>query len=280
MNKISIITINYNNLEGLKLTINSVLPQTWKDFEWIIVDGGSTDGSRELIESVSTHLSYWCSEHDWGIFHAMNKGIHHAKGEYLLFLNSGDYFSSSKSLQHANPQTWSADIVGCDAFMGSGKKKTYYQSPRKVTYQRLVCMSLCHQSTFIRRMLLTEKNYDETSKIGADWMWWFYAFIENDFTYTNIPVPITVFDTTGISITATEARKKERLDFLLKYFSPSMLKKVKEQCNWDDELEYQAILNSEKSALLFMRKVVNKLYSFIITPFYLRYKLLRFTIYR
>lgn len=275
MNKISIITINYNNIGGLKRTVDSVLLQTWKDFEWIVIDGGSTDGSRELIEGISQHLSYWCSEHDRGIFHAMNKGIRQAKGDYILFLNSGDYFSSSKSLKHAKPETWFADIVGCDAFMGSGKKKTYYQAPRKVTYQRLVCMSLCHQSTFIRRILLTEKNYDETSKIGADWMWWFYAFVDNDFTYTNISVPITVMDTTGISITATEARKKERWNFLLNYFSPSMLKKVKEQCNWDDELEYQAVLNSEKVILKNVRKIINKIYFSLINPIYITYKLLR-----
>lgn len=274
--KLSIITINFNNIKGLKCTIASVLSQRWRDFEWIVVDGGSTDGSSELIEDNRSHLAFWCSEPDNGIFNAMNKGISHTNGEYLLFLNSGDYFSSSKSLQYVKPEKWTADIVGCDVFMGTGKRTTYYQAPRKVTYQRLVCMSLCHQSTFIRRTLLLENGYDETSKIGADWMFWFRAFIDNNCSYQNISVPVTIIDTTGVSIMANETRSKERWEFLLNYFSPSMLKKVKEQCNWDDELEYPAILNSERTILWIVRKVINKTYFSLINPLYTKFKCIKY----
>ena len=83
--KLSIITINYNNKAGLQRTIDSVICQTCKDFEWIVIDGGSTDGSKQLIEQYQSHFAYWCSEPDNGVYHAMNKGITHAKGEYLLF---------------------------------------------------------------------------------------------------------------------------------------------------------------------------------------------------
>ena len=90
--KLSIITINFNNLAGLKKTADSVISQTWKEFEWIIIDGGSTDGSKEFIVSLNDDLNrngwnpitYWCSEPDKGIYNAMNKGIGKAKGEYLL----------------------------------------------------------------------------------------------------------------------------------------------------------------------------------------------------
>ena len=84
--KLSIITINYNNKEGLQRTIDSVIGQTWHDFEWIIIDGGSKDGSKELIEQYQQYFAYWCSEPDKGVYNAMNKGIKHAQGEYLLFL--------------------------------------------------------------------------------------------------------------------------------------------------------------------------------------------------
>ena len=90
MNKISIITVNYNDREGLKKTIESVINQTWQDFEFIIIDGGSTDGSREVIEQYKDKIDYWISEPDKGIYNAMNKGIKAASGEFLLFLNSGD----------------------------------------------------------------------------------------------------------------------------------------------------------------------------------------------
>ncbi|MBN2836753.1 MAG: glycosyltransferase, partial [Candidatus Delongbacteria bacterium] len=93
--KLSVITINRNDVLGLQNTTDSVLSQTSFDFEYIIIDGASTDGSKELIERLAINdkrLTYWCSELDSGIYHAMNKGITQAKGEYLLFLNSGDYF--------------------------------------------------------------------------------------------------------------------------------------------------------------------------------------------
>ena len=89
--KLSVITINFNNKEGLAKTIVSVVGQTTRDFEWIIIDGGSTDGSMELIENNSEYISYYVSEPDKGIYNAMNKGIMASHGEYLLFLNSGDY---------------------------------------------------------------------------------------------------------------------------------------------------------------------------------------------
>ena len=88
--KLSIITINFNNRNGLEKTIESVTSQTCKDFEWIIIDGGSTDGSRELVEKKQKYITYWCSEPDSGIYNAMNKGIKKAKGDYCFFLNSGD----------------------------------------------------------------------------------------------------------------------------------------------------------------------------------------------
>ncbi len=90
--KLSIITVNLNNKDGLQKTIDSVISQTFKDFEWIVIDGGSTDGSKELIEKYSDYISYWVSEPDKGIYNAMNKGIKVAKGDYLEFLNSGDIF--------------------------------------------------------------------------------------------------------------------------------------------------------------------------------------------
>ena len=84
--KLSIITVNLNNREGLQKTIDSVVNQTFRDFEWIVIDGGSTDGSKELIEQYADHFAYWVSEPDKGIYNAMNKGIKVAKGEYLQFL--------------------------------------------------------------------------------------------------------------------------------------------------------------------------------------------------
>ena len=91
MPKLSIITVNLNNCIGLQKTFDSLFEQIFKDFEQIVIDGGSTDGSRELIETNVDKISYWVSEKDSGIYNAMNKGIIKATGDYLLFLNSGDH---------------------------------------------------------------------------------------------------------------------------------------------------------------------------------------------
>ena len=116
--KLSIITVNLNNLEGLKKTYESVVCQTFTDYEWLVIDGGSTDGSREFIEQHQNKFAYWCSEPDKGIYNAMNKGIVRAKGEYLNFMNSGDCFVKKETLAGVFGEERKVDIlygfVECD----------------------------------------------------------------------------------------------------------------------------------------------------------------------
>lgn len=109
--KLSIITVNLNNLEGLKKTYESVVSQTFTDYEWLVIDGGSTDGSREFIEQHQDKFVYWCSEPDKGIYNAMNKGIMRAKGEYLNFMNSGDCFACEETLLGVFGKLRTADIL-------------------------------------------------------------------------------------------------------------------------------------------------------------------------
>ena len=97
--KYSIITINLNNSAGLRKTIESVVNQTFQDFEYIIIDGGSTDGSVDIIKEYSSRIDYWVSEPDRGIYNAMNKGIVQAHGDYINFMNSGDCFSKNTILE-------------------------------------------------------------------------------------------------------------------------------------------------------------------------------------
>ena len=100
MAKISIITINYNDKYGLSRTIDSVLNQTYEDFEYIVIDGNSNDGSKEILKNHDLSIDYWVSEPDSGIYNAMNKGIRVAKGDYLLFLNSGDYLCDNDTIHN------------------------------------------------------------------------------------------------------------------------------------------------------------------------------------
>src|SRR5574344_3096999 len=100
--KYSIITINYNNKVGLERTIKSVINQTCKDYEYIIIDGTSTDGSKEVIDKYKQYLNYWVSEPDEGIYYAMNKGTLMSHGDYCNFLNSGDCYTDNLEIGRAS----------------------------------------------------------------------------------------------------------------------------------------------------------------------------------
>src|SRR5690349_19507415 len=89
---VSVITVNYNQRGGLEKTIASVLAQSWPGLEYLVIDGGSTDGSADLIRANHDHISYWVSERDRGLYDAMNKGVKAAKGDWILFMNSDDIF--------------------------------------------------------------------------------------------------------------------------------------------------------------------------------------------
>src|ERR1035437_595442 len=98
--KLSIITVNLSNATGLRKTIESVISQTFTDYEYLIIDGGSTDGSLDIIKEFADRMSYWVSEPDGGIYNAMNKGIAWATGDWIIFMNSGDVFRNIEVLEN------------------------------------------------------------------------------------------------------------------------------------------------------------------------------------
>ena len=199
--KLSIITINYNNRVGLLKTIESVIPQTFKDYEWIIIDGGSTDGSRELIEQNAKHFSYWVSEPDKGIYNAMNKGILVAKGEYLLFLNSGDSFCDEGVTEDFQKLDCTEDIVsGNIIFNDSIYDVKFSPEETELSYQFMCDKTICHQSAFIRRTLFEKYGgYDESLRIVSDWKFFFICLIQHSCTYRKWERCIVSYDTNGIS---------------------------------------------------------------------------------
>lgn len=97
--KISVITVVYNDVDNIERTITNVLKQTYPNLEYIVVDGNSTDGSVNIIKKYSNQLAYWCSEKDKGIYDAMNKGVQHCTGEWIIFRNCGDYFRTPTAIE-------------------------------------------------------------------------------------------------------------------------------------------------------------------------------------
>lgn len=218
--KLSIITINYNNKAGLQRTIDSVICQTWHDFEWIVIDGGSTDGSKQLIEQYQSHFAYWCSEPDNGVYHAMNKGITHAKGEYLLFLNSGDALYDDNVLQKVDDVHSSADIISGQAVrMDTNELLRHYD---KNLLMQLYHDTLNHQATLIKRDLFKDTCYDENLKIVSDWKFWLEAILWKKASVDVVDVIVTKQDMTGIS--SDQKKEYEERECVLQQLMPSVLK--------------------------------------------------------
>lgn len=236
--KLSIITINYNNKEGLQKTIDSVICQTWKDYEWIVIDGGSTDGSKELIEQYQEYFAYWCSEPDNGIYNAMNKGAVKAKGEYVNFMNSGDVFHDNKVLAVVFRKELYGDIlIGQVKCMGIDLLVN--QFPLKacnVGWQR-VDEGFCHQGTFSKLELVHAHPFDETLKIASDWKFWCQTIILDNKSVQDLEMIVADYDMNGISsnIQNDDLQSKERELIKKSLFPPLILKELQ---------DYQTLRNS------------------------------------
>lgn len=208
--KLSIITINYNNKKGLQRTINSILSQTYRDFEWIVIDGGSNDGSIDLIREYENHFSYWCSEPDKGVYNAQNKGIALAKGEYLNFMNSGDEFYEKETLEKVFRTNIDSDIIYGDWMHVFPNNKTLIQeAPKEMSLMYIFTDNICHQAMFIKSYILKEKGFDENLKIFSDWLRWREVAIEKK-TFTYVPYVICRYEAGGLSGTSSPQNTYER----------------------------------------------------------------------
>lgn len=165
---VSIITVNYNNCKGLKKTLDSIKIQTSKDFEWIVIDGGSTDGSKELLEQNTDIISYWVSEKDNGIYHAMNKGIKVAKGDYLQFLNSGDSLADRDIIKRFCERNNTEDVVYGNAIIvdGNDHEIKEFHAPDFVKFSYFYGHALNHQATFFSRRCFKDYLYNEENRIA------------------------------------------------------------------------------------------------------------------
>ena len=251
--KLSIITVNLNNREGLQKTIDSVVSQTFKDFEWIVIDGGSTDGSKELIEQYADHFAYWVSEPDKGIYNAMNKGIKVAKGEYLQFLNSGDWLWEKKTLEKVFRENREEDVLyGNFVFRGQ-----LYVTPYKLNTSHVYGSALNHQATFIRRSLFGTECYDEDYVIVSDWKFFLQKLVLGKSSNSKVDASIVgieeghSYDTTIID--------KERDQVMDVLFSPMLRATIEEDSAAQESTmkNYYYYIEQNKSLQKKVRRIVN-----------------------
>lgn len=221
MPTLSIITINFNNAEGLEKTINSVVSQSYHDFEYIVIDGGSDDNSVNIIK-LQSKINQWVSEKDAGIYDAMNKGISRASGQYLLFLNSGDYLNENV-LNRIFKETYTQDIVyGNMKINWGGGKVTDGFMPDKITLEHMVTDTLWHPVSFIKKELFNKFGlYNTTYKIVSDYDFFFKTIIINKVSTLHLNEFISEYNVEGLSsLPANKVKERtERLHVLKSYLS-------------------------------------------------------------
>ncbi|MBP5482215.1 MAG: glycosyltransferase [Paludibacteraceae bacterium] len=202
---ISIVTIVFNGKDGIEKTIKSVLSQTYKNIEYIIIDGASTDGTLDIIQRYKPNLTKLISERDSGIYNAMNKGLALAKGDYIYFANSGDLIADDDVIRKvaeaivANDK-WPDLVYGC-----------YQELNNNVVGPIIPCrnhkwswygMFASHQSVFCKKEVIDEHNiiFDESYKIAADYKF-LLTIVKHSHSFLQLPFSISLFDVSGVSST-------------------------------------------------------------------------------
>ena len=290
--KLSIITITYNNAEGLRRTIQSVQSQTFRNFEHIIVDGGSTDESAEIIRqyadneairsensktdnlaSSPNHLITsspiaWISEKDRGVYDAQNKGIRLAHGEYCYFLNAGDTFCaddvlermfSPNSLIASSPNRLPDILYGNEIIVdGNGQRVGIARGVDNPSFVDLYNSCMKHQASFIRRSLFDKYGmYDTDMRICSDFDWFFRVIAFHDevsLQYKDID--IAYFENTGLSYHNPELCAKERQQILDRYMSKRM---QRDYALWSKYPRLSRVGENKMMKLLLLLRMANRL---------------------
>lgn len=196
--KFSIVTVCRNEVEKIRSTCESICAQTFTDFEWIIIDGASTDGTLDVLEEYRMRTTVLVSEPDNGIYHAMNKGISHAKGEYIIFMNGGDYFAETLALEKVTQAPQSSIIYGDLLF--DGKETTVKKYPDVIPPRFLLKNMLPHQASFIRRTLFERfGGHDESFRIAGDYELFVRLLEVHKVSTHHVAKVLAVFSDDGIS---------------------------------------------------------------------------------
>lgn len=268
MPKVSIITINYNDGSGLLKTIQSVVSQNMIDYEFIIIDGGSSDNSTEVIKKYSDKINYWVSEKDKGIYDAQNKGISKASGDYLIFLNSGDCFFDSTVLtkfsdfansSHKKVIYGNSNVIDVD-----GKTRILYP-PQKLDLNFWFSNTLNHQAVFTHNSFFKKYgNFSTDYRFASDFEHLFKMFVKESAEFAYFNQVVCNYDNTGLT-SKDEYHKLiilERKQILKQYLGNS---------------EYNRIRRIYLNSLTFKRRCIeiireNNFLRITLKPFYKLYK--------
>lgn len=222
--KLSIITINYNDSEGLRKTLKSVAEQSNPTVEHIIIDGGSMDESVNVIKDYESYIKHhqlsislrWVSEKDKGIYNAMNKGVNMASGNYLLFLNSGDALADNHVLDTIDRAELVADVVIGRVNVVDNERVIApdHTVNGEISLYNLFLRGIPHQGTIIRRTLQLANPYDEKYRINSDFKFFLQTIVLQNCSVQYLPLTISNYDHSGISSTNGELQMQERREIV------------------------------------------------------------------
>lgn len=218
----SIITISRNARETLEITLKSVTEQRFKNYEYIIIDGNSQDGTRELLNKNRDCIDIWISEPDKGIYDAMNKGLHRASGEYVIFMNAGDTFHSEETLEqiyrsigYSRPDIIYGETALVDSnrnFIGMRRLKT----PEQLSWKKFrMGMLVCHQAFIAKRSIAPD--YDLQYRFSADFDWCIRC-MKNARTLFNTHLVLVNYLNEGITTRNRKASLAERFSIMTNYY--------------------------------------------------------------
>lgn len=204
---VSVVTIVYNGSKYLEKTIESVISQIYANVEYIIIDGGSLDGTLDIIRKYENKIDYWISEPDKGISDAFNKGVRVANGEWLNFLNAGDCYVSKETIKNISVYFGQKQIITGFSRSGNGKCPRKQKNNTDALHVR---SRISHQASFIKKDVFLKKgNFSEEYKIRMDYDFWMRVLKEFEFFFVNDF--FVLFDTGGASGADRELFYQEEL---------------------------------------------------------------------
>lgn len=277
MKLISVITVVRNNKVGFEYTARSIVNQTADKrlYEWVVIDGASTDGTQDVIRNYTEYICYYVSEPDCGVYDAMNKAIQNSEGDYLIFMNSGDSFSDNHILE----TVLCSDYIGkYDFLIGNSYdilpngKKQIDVIPDQITASLLFKRNLGHQSVFIKRNNFYSATgqftgYDTSYKIMADAKHFFENIVLNNASVVHTNLVISNYDTTGISSINSFNNEREKTRFLSEALPLRIYNDLNETINGKDALTKICL---KLEAYPCLRKILTVAAKAIYLPVFLR----------
>lgn len=264
---LSIITINLNNRLGLEKTIQSVIAQSALNYEYIIIDGESVDGSVDIIKKYESQITYWTSEPNKGIYGNMNRGIKECKGEYCLFLNSGDWLVDGV-LTDILPLCYNEDIIYFNTYLSySGSNFESLRYPASLTMLSFYKRTIGHQSTLIRRELFNKYGvYNEHNKLHSDYEFWIKTIIAGNCTTRYEDTFLAFYDMGGRTAKPSRQGTDEIEAIQNRYLPPRVLKDYNFWYEKDRELEILLWYRKQKllyGSLVFFYKAIKNISRFV-----------------